>query len=349
MNNGEMGETPRQAIARAEAASRSERWSDALAAYREAIERARAEQDGSAAEADALRGAAIVRLRLGDWQEAVRDVAESRLIAERLGDAGRVALADNARGALEFERGNWDEAERRYSAARESAGAVEDVSLLMEIENNEGALWAARGDGERAEAYFRRALRRFEELDSHPCAARAMSNLGMILVETDRLADADTMYGRALEECKRSGDLAQAATVMVNRGRLALALNDPIRAHAIAATAAEIADRLGNGPLATDATCLKGAVACQEKRWSEARAYLREALDRSAGGQAPLTEAEAWTELANVEIAVGRDEAAARALRQARRCYLALGSTADAERLESRLESLESRTLEVSR
>lgn len=347
MTDERMRKTPREAIARAEAAAWGERWADALVAYEHAVEDGRSRPDGAATEADALRGAAIVRIRLGDWQEALRDLAESGVIAERMRDAGRVALAENARGALEFERGNWDEAERRYSAARESAGAVEDVSLLMEIENNEGALWAARGDRERAETYFRRALRRFEKLERHPCGARAMNNLGMILTETGRHSEADALYGRALDECKRTGDLALAATVMINRGRLALAMDKPIRAHALAATAAQVAERLHNGPLAADAICLQGAVARTYGRWPEARAYLGEALEKSRGGRVPLAEAEAWTEVADLEIALERFEPAARALRQARRCYLALGSTADAERLEARLESLEARSVEV--
>lgn len=348
MTEGDVRETPREALARAEAAARSERWNEALEAYRCAAETARERPEGAAAEADALRGAAIVGLRLGDWQEALRDVAESRLIAERLGDTERVALAENARGALEFERGNWDEAERRYSAARESAGAVEDVSLLMEIENNEGALWAARGDRERAETYFRRALRRFEELAKHPCGARAMNNLGMILADDGRTAEADALYGRALEECKRTGDLVLAATVMVNRGRLALAVDEPIRAHALATTAAEMAERLGR-PTAADAICLQGAVARFSGRWLEAEAYLQETLERSSGGRAPMAEAEAWEEIAELRLAQDRPAEGARALRQARRCHLALGSTGEAERLEKRLGTLEGSTVGGSR
>ena len=348
MTHDNVDETARQVIARAEAAARSERWTDALDAYEHATRMARTAKDGAAVEADALRGAAVVRINRGDWQEALRDLAESRLIAERVGDIERLALAENARGALEFERGNWEEAERRYRSARERAGAIEDVSLLMEIENNEGALWAARGDRERAEAYFRRALRRFEELEKHPCGARALNNLGMVLAETDRSQEADAVYARALEECKRTGDLSMAATVMVNRGRLALSVTEPIRAHTVAATAAEIAERLGNGPLVCDAICLQGAVARTQGRWGEAREYLSDALDRSSDGKAPMAEAEAWQELAELEIEMGRTGRAIRALRQARRCHLALGSTAQAEGLEQRLESLESETVEVA-
>src|SRR5687768_16390369 len=76
-------ETAREAIARAESAAHRERWQEALEAYREAAELAEHGEQGAPALADALRGSAIVRMRVGAWQEAVRDIAESRLIAQR--------------------------------------------------------------------------------------------------------------------------------------------------------------------------------------------------------------------------------------------------------------------------
>ena len=333
-------ETAREAIARAEAAVQMERWRDALEAYREAGRIADRSGEGAAARADALRGSAIVRMRLGEWQEAVRDVAESRLIARRIGDERRLALAENARGAIEFERGSWEEAARRYAAARSHAASIEDVPLLMEIENNEGALWAARGDGVRAEEYFRRALRRFEELERHPCGARVLNNLGMVLAADGRFDEAEQAYERALEECKRRADLVLATTIMINRARLALAREEPIRAHMLATTAQAFAERLDNGPMAADAACLLGAVARSERRWAEADWHLGLALARSAEGRAPLAEAEVWLERGQLYEDQGQLERAIEALRQARRCYLGLGSEAEADRLEWRMAEL---------
>jgi tetratricopeptide (TPR) repeat protein len=335
-----IGETAREAIARAESAVQLERWRDSLEAYAHAGRIADKSGEGATARADALRGAAIVRMRLGEWQEAVRDVAESRLIARRIGDERRLALAENARGAIEFERGNWEEAARRYAAGRSHAASVEDVPLLMEIENNEGALWAARGDHVRAEEYFRRALKRFEELERHPCGARVLNNLGMVLAADGRLDEAEGAYERALEECKRRADLVLATTVMINRARLALAREEPIRAHMLATTAQAFAERLDNGPMAADAACLLGAVARSERRWAEADWHLATALARSADGKAPLTEPEVWLERGQLHEDQGDIDKAVEALRQARRCYLGLGSEAEADRLEQRIEDL---------
>jgi len=340
MSDAIWGENAREAIARAESAVQMERWRDALEAYRQAGRIADTSGEGAAARADALRGAAIVRMRLGDWQEAIRDVAESRIIARRTGDDRRLALAENARGAIEFERGSWEEAARRYSAARSHAARVEDVPLLMEIENNEGALWAARGDSARAEEYFRRALRRFEELERHPCGARVLNNLGMVLAADGRFEEAEQAYERSLEECKRRADLVLATTVMINRARLALARDEPIRAHTLATTAQAFAERLDNGPLAADAACLLGAVARSERRWAEADWHLAMALAKSSHGRAPLAEAEVWFERGQLHEDQGNIDEAIEAFRQARRCYLGLGSEAEADRLEQQIAAL---------
>ena len=333
-------ETAREAIARAESAAHRERWQEALEAYREAAELAEHGEQGAPALADALRGSAIVRMRVGAWQEAVRDIAESRLIAQRIGDERRLALAQNVRGAIEFERGNWEEASRRYAVARRHAATVGDIPLLMEIENNEGALWAARGDRACAEEHFRRALKCFEELERHPCGARVLNNLGMILTSAGRYDEAEQAYIRALAECKRCADLMLATTVMINRARLALAKDEPISAHVLATTAQAFAERLENGPLVADTACLLGALARSQRQWTEAGWHLAVALARSADGRAPLTEAEAWLERGQLHEEMGQIEDAIEALRQARRCYLGLGSDPEAERLEQRIADL---------
>jgi tetratricopeptide (TPR) repeat protein len=340
MSDGISKESVREAIASAESSVQRERWQDALEAYRRAAELADSDDGHGPARADALRGAAIVRMRLGEWQEAVRDAAESRLIAQRDGDERRLSLAENARGAIEFERGNWEEAARRYAVARMHAAAVEDVPLLMEIENNEGILWAARGDRVRAEQYFRRALHRFEVLERHPCGARVLNNLGMVLASDGRYEEAEEAYARALTECKRRGDLVLATMVMINRGRLALMKDEPIRAHSLATTAQAFAERLANGPLAADAACLLGAVSRSQRRWAEAGWQLAVALAMSAGGRAPLAEAEVWLERGQLYEDMGQIDDSIESLRQARRCYLGLGSDAEAERLEARISEL---------
>lgn len=340
MSGSTMREAAREVIARARRAEAEGHWREALEIYREAAEIAEENELDRPARADALRAAAIVRMRLGEWHEAIRDTAESRLVAARSGDERRVALADNARGAIEFERGSWDEAARRYAAARERAEDLVDHGLVMEIANNEGALWAARGEPRRAEEHFRQALERFEELERHPCGARVLNNLGMVLAAQSRHDEAEAAYGRALAECQRRGDLVLAATVMINRARLALERGEPIGAERMARTAQALAERLDHGPLAADAACLLGAIARSQRRWSEAQWFLTMAAARSGDGRAPLAEAETWLEFGRLHEDRGQPERAIEPLRQARRCYLGLGSDAEAERLEERIARL---------
>ena len=340
MSGTDPADTPRQAIARAEAAAKAGRYEQALAEYASAIDLAGSRPEAAPASADAWLGSAIARLRLGGWREAHADAGESRRVAASIRDERRLALAENLLGAIAFESGNWHEAALRYGVAREHAGTIEDEPLLLEIENNDGVLWAAAGDRKQAEESFRRALARFDELERHPCGARVLNNLGLILTEDGRLDEADALYDRALLECKRRSDLELGATVMVNRARLALAKNDVIRAHALAATAEAFCERMEKGPLGADVACLMGAVARTLCNWADAEANLRRALEESADGRAPLAEAEAWAELGELYSAQDLPERTAEAWRQAAQRYRALGAHGDAERIVTKAESL---------
>jgi tetratricopeptide (TPR) repeat protein len=336
MRETKRDETPRQAIARAEAAVKAGMWEEALAEFAAAV-RIGEIQPGHGASADAWRGAAMVHMRLGRWKEAARDAAESRRLASEVQDERRLALAENLLGAIAFEGGNWYEAGLRYGVAREYAGTIEDEPLLVEIENNDGVLWAALGDRRRAEESFRWALARFEELERNPCGAKVLNNLGMVLVAEGRLEEADALYERALAESKRRLDLGLGATVMVNRARLALLKNDVIRAHTLTETANIFCERLGGGPLVADIACVAGAVARTLKNWSEAEATLGQARALSGGGKAPQTEAEVWMEFGELYAAQDRNEEALTAWSRARDCYRALGAVVEAQRAEAKI------------
>lgn len=340
---------PMESMARAEDAVAAGRWTDALAAYAAAARRAEPDPSGLALRSDAWRGSAGVRMRLGQWEEAVRDAAESREAAGRIGDDRRLALVENLHGEIEFERGNWNEAGRRYAVARECAGTADDDALLLEIEHNDGVLWAALGDRERAEESFRWALTRCGGHSGHPAAARVLGNLGMVLVAGGRHEEADAVFEEALAECKRRGDLRQGARVMVHRARLALVQNDVLRAHALATTAHAFCDNLKDATLAASASCVLGGVARRLGRWDEAEERLRRALSACTHGRSPLGEAEVWAELAELEAGRSRRPEALAAWTQARRCYLALGARLEAERIAARARELEEDSVPASK
>lgn len=338
-----------ESLTRAEQAVAAGRWSDALAAYAAAARRAEPDPPGLALKSDAWRGSAEVRMRLGQWEEAVRDAAESREAAGRIDDDRRLALVENLRGEIEFERGNWNEASRRFAVARECAGTANDEALLLEIEHNDGVLWAALGDRERAEESFRWALSRCEGHPDHPATARILDNLGMVLVADGRHEEADAVFEEALADCKRRADLRQGARVMVHRARLALAQNEVLRAHALATTAHAFSDNLKDATLAASASCVLGGVASRLGRWEEGEERLRRALSACADGRSPLGEAEVWTELAELEEGRSRLPEARTAWTRARRCYLALGARTQAERAAARVHELEENLVPASR
>lgn len=338
-----LSETARQAIARAEAAAQAEQWPNALVAYGEALERAGEGPEAVRVCADARRGRAIVQFGLADWNAAESDAEESRRLAAGLGDEKRLGRAENILAAVAFERGDWSAARQHYAAARRHAETAADPALAAQIENNEGTLLAARGDPWQAEACFRRALEQFRKLERHPCEARALNNLGMVLVAQGRLPEAAVAYERALGECKRRGDSLLAVKVMINRARLALVRDNPLQAHATAMTAWTFARRLGDGPVAAGSMCLLGEVARALNDRVGATRYLKRALRHSAGGKAPLVEAETWVQIGCLYRDQEQPERAANAWRHARHLYLTLGAAKEAERMRDRIDALRDR------
>ena len=309
------------AMAKAEALTRCERWGAALDAYAEAIRLAGDDGLGLATKTDAHRGAAIVRIRYSNWDEAESDLLKSQKLASKLRDDRRLALVKNVRAAVAFERGNWLDAQQLYQAARQHAEASGSTQLLAQIDNNEGALWSALGRQKQAEACFRRALEMFEELDNHPCGARTLNNLGVALVAQGQLWEADNVYDRAMCKCKRQGDRTLAAEVMLNRADLAYIRGNNHQAESLADRARTFAEHLENVVLQASALRILGGVARLAGDLALAKQRIEKALELSQGATAPLSEAEAWAELGLLFMDRNDTEQAEKAWRRAQSIY----------------------------
>jgi tetratricopeptide (TPR) repeat protein len=326
-------EAATQAMERAHAAIGRRRLNEALSEFIAAAEIAAKVPECEQTCSDAWREAAEIRMRLGQWDRAIEDVLASRDAAANLGDERLLAEAENLLGVIEYERGNWHEASRRYGVAREHAGTIGDEHLLVEIETNEGLLWTALGDRQRAKESLDWALSRFEELDYDNCGPRLLSNMGTVLAGLGRTDEADALFDRAVDECKRRLDLYLGAKVMMNRARLALDQGDLIRAHTLAKTVQSFCEWFSSSSLEAETVFLLGAIAGRMGYSAEAEKSLKRALEMCADGRAPNCEAEAWAELGELLIGQDRNQEALEAWREARRCYRSLGANLESLRL----------------
>jgi len=329
-------EAATQAMQRARTAIAHRRLDEALTEFIVAAEIAAKAPQCEETCSDAWREAAEIRMRLGQWDRAVEDVVESRDVAADVGDERRLAEAENLLGVIEYERGNWHEASRRYGVAREHAGTIGDERLLVEIETNEGLLWTALGDRQRATESLGWALSRFKELEFDNCGPRLLSNMGTVLAGQGRTEEADALFDRALDECKRRLDLYLGAKVMMNRARLAVDQGDLIRAHTLAKTVQSFCEWFTNSSLEAETMFLLGSIAGRIEHWAEAENSLKKALEMCADGRAPNCEAEAWAELGEVLIGQDRNQEALEAWREARRCYRSLGANLESLRMSDR-------------
>lgn len=326
-------EAATQAMDRARAAIGRRRLNEALSEFIAAAEIAAKVPECEQTCSDAWREAAEIRMRLGQWDRAVEDVLTSRDVAANVGDERLLAEAENLLGVIEYERGNWHEASRRYGVAREHAGTIGDERLLVEIETNEGLLWTALGDRQRATESLDWALARFKELDYDNCGPRLLSNMGTVLAGLGRIDEADALFDRAVDKCKRRLDLYLGAKVMLNRARLALDREDLIRAHTLAKTVQSFCEWFSSGSLEAETVFLLGSIAGRMGNLAEAETSLKRALEMCADGRAPNCEAEAWAELGELLIGQDRNREALQAWREARRCYRSLGANLESLRL----------------
>lgn len=316
----------RDLLDRGAAAIDQRSFDEAVDAFRGAAAAAGSDPNEQALSADAWLEAAAVHVRLGDWVQAAKDIARSRDIAHALGDAARIAAAENLGGVAEFERGNWHEASRRFASAREYAGVADDPGLLIEIESNDGRLWSELGDVDRAAESFRWVVSRFETFDASGAGPRLLCNIGIALSSVGRHADADALFERALGECKQRHDLHTGSQIMLHRVRLALEAEDVILAHSLATRVSAFCEWLSDPQLKAETALLLGSIEGRMQNWEAAEASLRDALSCSVDGQAPRCEAEAWAELGEIYTLQGRPEDALEAWTAARSCYRSLGA-----------------------
>ena len=113
------------------------RWLDAALA---------AAPDATALRADGLRAAGGLEIRLGRTGGLVALGAERVEIFRALGDRAAVAHALDEVGVYEYMAGHYDDAQRRYAESRVLAEELGDEEVAAAVLHSEGVLAQCRGD-----------------------------------------------------------------------------------------------------------------------------------------------------------------------------------------------------------
>lgn len=313
------------------------RWADALSSFAVAIDLARREQDQRTL-AEALRRFAVLHQQQGESDAARRYANESHELASAEGHADLTAEALNTLAGIAFESGDLDAASGTYQEARETG--IGNAQLLARIDQNLGNIASIRGDQAAAELHYRRALAGHEEAGDHRSAAQVHHNLGMLEADRERWEEAHRHYSRASYLAGRVGDVHLEALCALNRAELHLALEQFGEARQLAERALATFDRTNSVADKPDAYRVLGMVFHATGLPTLAESRLRTAISCAAAAGSPLSEAEAWRGLSELQADQGNIPQARASLARARHLFQALGARTDVMDVDARRQAL---------
>jgi len=313
------------------------RWTEALSSFAFAIDVARRDADRRTL-AEALRRFAVLHQQQGESEAARRYAGESHDLAAAEGDSDLTAEALNTLAGIAFESGDLVAASTTYQAARETGSA--NAGLLARIDQNLGNIASIRGDHAAAELHYRRALAGHEETGDNRSAAQVHHNLGMLDADRERWEDAHRHYSRASYLAARVGDVHLEALCALNRAELHYALEQHDEARQLAERALATFDRTNSVADKPDAYRVLGMVFHATGLPTLAESRLRTAVGCAAAAGSPLSEAEAWRALSELQADQGNVPQARASLARARLLFQTVGAVADVEDVDARRKAL---------
>lgn len=198
-------------------------WAGAATAYSEASGR-----DESARPA-ALRGAARVEWRMGQWKDADRKFEQALRLARRSGLSSLSASILADMGNLESDRGSPDKGLRLYERA---LGILEKENASLEmarVHNNIGAVLFYEGMWDEALEHYQKCLELSERSGELSNSAYALSNIGQILARRGKEKRALTYLDASTRTFERLGDDYMLSSNLLARAILYRVIGDKRR------------------------------------------------------------------------------------------------------------------------
>lgn len=154
-----------------------------------------------------------------------RDLVESALSSEDASDGLRVK-ATNLAGVLAMCQGDLETATQRLTESLYLAGRLGDVVAQGSALSNLGMVAWERTDYPRALDAFQRAAPLLEEAEAWGRLGVARLNVGCVLIDMERLDEAQEALTACAEPLRRGGNLAGLAYADGNLGHLAIVRGD---------------------------------------------------------------------------------------------------------------------------
>lgn len=164
--------------------------------------------------------AAVVESTIGSLEQSAAKVDLALQAYQALGDSDGVAVALNTRGLIAASRGDYTGAVADYERVLELASGTEEsdkhrASALLGL----GDAFMVIGDFNRALESLVAAYATYQELGNSESLSETLTLLGNLYAEIDAAEEAISMYQRATELDRESGDNLNTAINLHNIGR----------------------------------------------------------------------------------------------------------------------------------
>jgi len=249
----------------------------------------------------------------GQWFERAIEHYQSA----GLKDPGLKARVLGHRANLHYVAGQPIEAIAAYESAIAAAEEVLDMSALAGI--YEGLALSLRQTGQyhRALAYAQKGLRLFETLRDVRMTAQLRLNMGDMLLQQGRVAEADRLFSEGAEHLRRIGDHELVPHLVVGMAESALEFKDLERAHDLVQQAIDLATRSSDPLAAVAVHRVAGRIAHARGQREISHRHFDRALEVAASVDNPDLRARVTYDFARALEAEGDSAQAALRFRQA--------------------------------
>jgi putative nucleotidyltransferase with HDIG domain len=329
----------------ARAAEDGGRWDDALAAYTGLLDRV--DEGAPGLKAEVLRRTGNVHYYRGDLELAAQLYRASCVEAEARGATKDLASALNGAAVAHQALGQLDQAESCYQRAFEAAEAVGHSRLAIMVQQNLATIASVRGDTDVALAHYHAALSRHEANNDAQGLAGVLNNIGMVHVDLEQWAEAETAFERALIHAQGRNDTEVVGTIQLNRADMFVEQDRFDDARLCCDQAFELFGRLGSKLGLGEAFRVYGSIFRAAGKLQLADAHLGAVAEIAEAADYLLLHAEALMEHALVFLDLGRNADALRALNRAHALFGELRARRQLLDIDKRLDELESNYLYV--
>ncbi|TMC66661.1 MAG: tetratricopeptide repeat protein [Chloroflexota bacterium] len=221
------------------------------------------------------------------------------------------------RANLHYVAGQPVEAIAAYESAIAAAEEVLDMPALAGIYEGLALSFQQTGQYARALSYAQRGLRIFETLRDVRMAGALRLNMGEMLLQQGRVADAERLFTEGAERLRRIDDRELLPLLVVGMAESALERDDPERASDLIEQALDLATRSSDPIAGVAVHRVAGRVAHARGRHETAHRHFERALDVALTVDSPDLRARVTYDYARALEAEGDAAQAALRFRQA--------------------------------